>query len=128
MIIEKTKSGLPAVWESGGGYTNTGEAIIISDANSQPKKPIYVKTSGHLANKQHALFALQKNDIVVELFRHRDDYKIKIYQFDGEKLQEIARYESGEWEGDWQKYEKVIIAAVEKSKCYHCREPHYYRS
>ena len=27
--IERTKKGYPAMWESGGGYTNTGEATII---------------------------------------------------------------------------------------------------
>src|SRR5690554_4804549 len=60
--IEKTRKGYPATWECGGGYTNTGEAIIIASQSGGPKKPIYIRRRGHLANDNHALFILELGD------------------------------------------------------------------
>jgi len=59
--IEKTKKGYPALWEQGGGYTNTGEAQIIASSTGGPKKPVYIRRAGSLANGQHALIILEKN-------------------------------------------------------------------
>lgn len=44
-----TKKGLPALWESGGGATNTGSATIIAGPNGEKLVPIYVRRSGHLS-------------------------------------------------------------------------------
>ena len=52
--IERTKKGYPAMWEAGGGFTNTGEATIIADKAGQPKKALYVRKRGPLANENHA--------------------------------------------------------------------------
>ena len=34
IAIEKTKKGYPACWESGGGYRNTGDAVIVAGKNA----------------------------------------------------------------------------------------------
>jgi hypothetical protein len=125
-VVEKTKSGF-CIWESGGGFRNTGIAVIIADRDGYPKKPLFVRRGGHLANREHALFILDEGDIVIKVERKREEYEIRIYRFSSEteKLKEIARYSQGEWEGEWKRYEKAIYAAVDKSNCYHCREPHF---
>lgn len=78
--IEKTKKGYPAFWESGGGYTNTGEATIIANKDGQPKEAIYVRRRGHLANAQHALIVLEVGDYIIEANHHREDFEIQIFK------------------------------------------------
>ena len=78
--IERTKKGFPALWECGGGYTNTGEATIIASSSGGPKKPVYVRRRGHLANGQHALLVLEKGDYIIECDHHRKDFNIDIFQ------------------------------------------------
>lgn len=80
MKIERTKKGFPALWECGGGYTNTGEATIIASSNGAPKKPVYVRRRGHLANGQHALFILEKGDYIIECNHHRRDFNIYVHK------------------------------------------------
>jgi len=76
---ETTQKGFPALWESGGGYTNTGEAQIICASDGAPKKPIYIRRRGQLANKEHALFAIKDGDVVITANHHRDDFEIVVY-------------------------------------------------
>ena len=35
--IDKTKKGYPAIWECGGGMTNTGYSQIIANSDGSPK-------------------------------------------------------------------------------------------
>jgi hypothetical protein len=60
--IEKTKKGYPALWERGGGYTNTGVATIIAGKGGQPKRAIYIRQRGPLANDDHALIPVEVGD------------------------------------------------------------------
>jgi len=78
--IEKTKKGLPAMWEKGGGWTNTGATTIIADNKGEPKKAIYVRSRGHLACSEHALIVLEKGDYIVKANHHRHDFEITIYK------------------------------------------------
>ena len=80
ILIERTKKGYPAFWESGGGYTNTGEATIIANKDGQPKEAIYIRSRGHLANANHALVILEVGDYIIEADHHREDFKIEIYK------------------------------------------------
>ena len=135
MIIERTKKGFPALWESGGGYTNTGEALIVADAQGKPKKPIYVRRRGHLANAAHALFVVEKGDIIVDCNHHREDFEGGVYKIvdfleeDGYEyavLERLHYHSKGEWDTEpLEKYQDAIDASAEKATCYHCREPHY---
>ena len=40
--IIRSKSGIPCLWEQGGGYTNTGYAVIITDKNGDKAKNQYM--------------------------------------------------------------------------------------
>jgi hypothetical protein len=78
--IEKTRRGYPAFWEQGGGYTNTGEAIVIASSSGDPKKPVYIRRAGQLANREHALFVIQPGDVIIRANHHREDFNIEILQ------------------------------------------------
>jgi hypothetical protein len=147
IYIHRTKKGLPALWESGGGYSNTGEAQLITGPKGEKEKPIYIRRRGSLACEDHALFVVKVGDLVIQSFHHRKDFEHKIYQIiaireDEADLKLLAEYSEGQWDaGDLgQKLEldlarlpeeplmdltKAIIAAEAKAKDYHCREPYY---
>ncbi len=78
ILIERTKKGYPAFWESGGGYTNTGEATIIANKDGQPKEAIYIKKRGHLANSEHALMPVEVGDYIIKADHHRKDFYISV--------------------------------------------------
>ena len=80
---EKTKKGYPALWEQGGGYTNTGEAQIVCDSQGRPKKPVYIRRAGQLANREHALFIIQPGDVIIRANHHREDFSIEVLQVKG---------------------------------------------
>jgi hypothetical protein len=136
--LVKTKRGLPALWECGGGMSNTGDARIICDSQGNRKKPLFIRTGGHLALDNHALFLVEEGDIVVDVYRHHSDYDITVKRIakinqDTEgrliaELEIIAHFSDGEWDNEdiAEKYKDAINSATEKSRCYHCREPHFY--
>lgn len=141
--IEITKKGYPAYWEAGGGSTNTGNATIIANKDGQPKKAIYVKTRGNLANSYHALIILEVGDFIIEADHHRKDFEIQILkvldfevkcvEFYGETTEEtyaimeqVYCFDKGEWDAELPAFlEAAVQAAMEKATCYHCREPHF---
>lgn len=145
--IERTKKGYPALWEQGGGYSNTGESTIITDAKGRPKIPVYIRQRGTLANSKHALFVVQPGDHVIMADHHRRDFNLLVYQItdiqeDEAILNPIAEFSQGEWNNkEFQTWENItkdvfrwedlppIFQAVQfaykKATCYHCREPHY---
>ena len=88
---EKTKKGYPALWEQGGGYTNTGEAQIVCDSQGRPKKPVYIRRAGQLANREHALFIIQPGDVIIRANHHRENFNFEILQV--ERFEEILYVE-----------------------------------
>lgn len=144
IFIERTKKGLPALWESGGGYSNTGEATIIAGKNGEAKQPIYIRRRGQLACCRHALVILEVGDYIIVAFHHREDFEIEIYRvldFDEVKeemyavmehincrynMEHINCFGMGEWDAELPaSLEAAVQAAMEKATCYHCREPHF---
>ena len=153
ILLERTRKGLPALWEQGGGYSNTGEAQIIANPDGSPKKPVYIRRRGELANREHALFVVEKGDIVILSNHHRRDFHHRIFRIamveeEEATLELVAEYSAGEWSGEeGVKIEKEIDALMEgqyidvqhdlspllnavlnaegKATCYHCREPHH---
>jgi hypothetical protein len=129
--IERTKKGLPALWEAGGGYSNTGDATIIAGVDGQPKKAIYVRSRGHLANGEHALIPIAVGDYIISADHHRGDFEIFVYRIteilkEEVSIEKIAEFSNGEWDAELPAYlEAAVQSAVEKATCYHCREPHY---
>ena len=134
--LVKTRKGYPALWEEGGGSTNTGGAQIICNVDGNPKTAVYVRRGGHLSCGNHALFIVRESDVFVLAGHHRGDFSIevlqikKIFSNEGEYFAEVetlAEYENGEWDNEnvAKKYKSAIDAAVEKAQCYHCREMHF---
>lgn len=142
--IVQTKKGFPAVWEAGGGYSNTGDATIVASSTGQPKKAIYVRGKGHLANAEHALIPVVVGDHLIMASHHRKDFTIIVYcivDFEKEvdcysdgkefvKLYAIVEekyiFDNGEWDNEVPEFlNEAIEVAKEKATCYHCREAHY---
>jgi len=131
--IERTKSGLPAIWEEGGGSTNTGESTIVAGGDGLPKRAIYIKRAGHLSNGRHALIPLTVGDHIIDISHHRLDFRIQVYQvlvldFEPEFAQTelVNEFKNGEWDKPVPDHLNAAIeAAMAKASCYHCREPFY---
>ncbi len=137
--IVRTRKGYPALWEQGGGFTNTGEATVIANSDGSPKKPLYVRTGGHLACENHALLPIKEGDLVIKASRHRNEYSILTYRIvkiekEQAELEAIASHHIW-YDEKKKKYfnedgEKALLldaewAAVDKSTDYHCREPYW---
>ena len=118
-----SKSGLACLWENGGGMTNTGNAEIITDANGNPKRAIYVRKHGDLACKDHALIPVRVGDCVLTANRHWNQYAFtvqRIVSIDGDTASLAAT--------DDPICLAAYNAAVDKMNDYHCRRPHYIRN
>jgi len=138
MKVERTKKGFPALWEEGGGATNTGDAQLVAGRFFEPLTPIYIRRSGSLSNARHALFVVDIGYHVVNASHHRRDFVITVSQiasFDGDEatLKPIAVFSNGEWDtagelllSSSEELRKLVEVAKEKATCYHCREPHYF--
>lgn len=151
--IERSRSGIPCIWEQGGGYTNTGDATIVAGKDGLPKKPIYIRQRGELANAEHALIPVEVGDYIIKADHHRKDFYISVMKIvDIEEmyatLESFASFGMGEWDNkdiekvlsaweaddlesikdiDDETYNlcRAILSAETKATCYHCREPHY---
>ena len=135
--LELTQKGYPAYWERGGGRSNTGDAYIVADREGRPKKAIYIRRRGHLANENHALIPLSLGDHIIIADHHREDFTIIVYQVidfkTGDNDKEVFAlcvkkrfFDKGEWDEELPAHLEVAVnAAMEKATCYHCREPHY---
>lgn len=133
MKITKSKSGLPCLWESGGGMSNTGTAILVAAPDGSPKRPIYIRRSGSLACDDHALIPIRGGDLVIMANHHRGDFNITINKIiginleeDEAELEEINQFSMGEWDDELpEKLKAAIEAAKDKATDYHCRIPYW---
>lgn len=131
IAVEFTKRGHPALWECGGGMTHRGSAQIICRCNGEPKTFTYAPHGGHLACGQHALFIVEKNDIVIKVFTHNGGleeghiYQILDFQENKAVLREINNFSKGEWDQDLGMFEHAVKAAHSKACDYHCRNIYY---
>ncbi len=119
--VEYSRTGLPCMWESGGGATKTGGAKIICSANGLPKKAIYIPRGGHLSNGGHALIPVAVGDVIIFHFYDRKGGEteiLKIKKIVGEK----AYTEAIEMQNC---YKNAVEAAVKKAHIYHCRDAVY---
>lgn len=131
MYIERTKTNQPALWECGGGATNTGNAVIICNADGSKKRPTYVPNGGHLSKGNHALFVVKVGDVVIQADhdRYGESCQInRIVAINGNEaiLESITAFERGEWSVDPAvHFHNAIDAAFEKMHDYHCRSAYY---
>lgn len=128
-----SKSGLPCLWESGGGFTNIGNSFIITNHEGKKKQPIYIRRSGELACGDHALIPIQKGDYGISVYRGRSEYDVYIYEFNNINIENktvdcnvINKFSEGEWDSDPDlKFKEAVESAKAKSRDYHCRSPYY---
>lgn len=134
MEVELSKKGYPVLWERGGSYSNTGDATCIANKNGEPKKPLFVRTGGHLACSEHALFILDEGDVWCRVSRHRNDINIYLWRVvkveqgnHNISIERIGTYHQGEWDIENPEfcYQALIDATVKKSYDYHCRTPYF---
>lgn len=133
--IALTKNGMPALWECGGAMANSANCVIIGDKNANRKKPVFIRTGGHLSNDNHALFILNKDDIIVVGTRAHGDYTFMILKYisfekikgDGiGEFEVLNHYSEGQWDNELEsKYSNILDAAKTKMSKYHCRETVY---
>ena len=133
--LERTKKGLPALWEGGGGYSNTGDATLIAGPNGEKKTPLYIRRRGPLACAQHALVPVGVGDFIITANHHRRDFEIELYKVvdfvkEEEKIhaavEQINCFSQNEWDTELPAFlEAAVQAATQKATCYHCREPHF---
>ena len=129
--IERTKKGLPALWEKGGGWTNTGRSQVICNRHGMSKIPVYIRRQGQLACREHALFVVEVGDMVIKAAHHRRDFSVQVYRI--EKILDkeahltlVCSFNQGEWDIDLpQDFETAVEAAKRKAICYHCRSPYF---
>ncbi|MHA1325543.1 MAG: hypothetical protein ACTSRL_22340 [Candidatus Helarchaeota archaeon] len=128
------------LWESGGGYSNTGSAQIICGLKGEPLKPSYIRTRGHRACAEHAKFSIWPGNKFIKVYasQWRGDYKVVISEIsfseDDFVITEVVLWEADELhKGDIEeilpvkldRYMAAVKAAMSKAFCYHCRTPHY---
>ena len=129
--VALTKSGRPAIWESGGGRSNTGDAFIVAGPDGQPLRPYYVSKRGHLSNGYHALVPAVVGGYIIDANHHRGDFIITIHRIDRIEgkhafITKINEYSQGEWEKELdERLAAAVEAARRKAMTYHCRTAFY---
>lgn len=129
--IERSKKGLPCLWESGGGMSNTGKAIVIAGKFGEALKPIYIRKSGSLSCGHHALIPIYKGCLVIKTSHHRGDFETSVYRIssiskDSAELTLLNEFSNGEWDKEPDsKYMRAIEACEDKAHTYHCRYPKF---
>jgi hypothetical protein len=129
MKVQRSKSGLPTLTENGGGMSNTGYATLVCGENGQKLKPLFVPRG--YSNKDHAIFVVHPGKThLVHASTSKSGETVTVEKItDINDDDEIITVVIGEYEnGDGtiqQSFNPVVSAALQKTRCYHCREPHY---
>jgi len=131
MKLNFSKTGIPCLWEGGGGLSNTRSVTLIADPSGDPKRPIYVRTRGSLACEDHALIPVAVGDIVVHAEHSRGDFDIMILEITSIGVEEaetlrIGRFSQNEWDVPLpERLSEVVSASQRKARDYHCRTPYF---
>lgn len=128
--LSRTQGEKPAVWERGGGYSNTGTAQVVCGSRGERLPATYIRTKGSLACSEHALVRVKEDDYVLHATHHREDFTIRVVRIvglEGDGLfEDVATFNEGEWHPVIPDVVEEAVRAVKaKATCYHCREPHY---
>jgi hypothetical protein len=115
--LEKTKHGIPALWERGGGYSNTGNALIIADANGNAKPANYIKKRGELACNEHALIPVTTGDYIISADHHRGDFDIRVYRIAAitcmdscytAEMELVNHFSEDEWDAEPAEFHRLL--------------------
>ncbi|TWH45920.1 hypothetical protein [Sporomusa sp. KB1] len=84
LTVTRTKTGLPAVAETGAAGKTKGFARILCRDNGGKKTATYLPQPEEIEDIGHVVFVLQKNDYCIAVERSRTTaYKITVTQFSG---------------------------------------------
>ena len=141
MLIETTKRGFPAVWESGGGMTSGGSATVIAKPDGSAPRAVFVPRRGHLACVRHALICVHKGFYLVHASVSRgtrSSARIEritataVTDNDGESwsataaMETVNTFSRGEWDRPLdEKFSAAVEVAFRKASIYHCRSAMY---
>ena len=108
VLIERTKKGLScSLGKVVVAIEILEKPLIIGNIDGQPKKAVYVRRRGQLANGNHVLVILEVGDYIVEADHHREDFEISVLKVLGfeEKeeetyavVEQVNHFSSGEWD------------------------------
>ena len=121
--LSMSKRGLPCAFERGGAMTSTGEVQLVADSQGNPKPAMLVRTHGELACDDHVLFKINVGDIIVHMDRHCDDVRFWLGQFVSMNKAGQAIIRRIPYSDD---FKRLLDAASEKVRHYHCRCGYYY--
>lgn len=116
--IVRTSKGYPAIWEEGGGMTQTGYAYIICGEHGEKLTPVYTRNSGQLSCGQHALFILREGVHLIVVSRSHEEYQQHVFRYTNEEFQAVEKLEES--------FNEAIETARAKTRYYHCRVPVYF--
>lgn len=120
--------------ELGGSMTNTGAAIITCNQSGKPMNGFKVLKSGDGKFSTGTLFATG-NYISANVTRYGDVIHVDVtkstVKFPKNDVQTIWEYNGHiddlSFPEAIEKYQTAVMAAVNKSMCYHCRCLHFYK-
>ena len=132
VTVSRSRTGLPTLAERGGGMTTTGDAVIVAGPVGAPVAPLIVPRRGRFGG-DHALFVARPGMHIVHVWRDRAGARGSIRQIirigTAEHADDLETTVVGEWEqGDGNVPEFLMgaaEAAVAKTHCWHCRDPHW---
>ncbi|MFA5967220.1 MAG: hypothetical protein WC805_01735 [Patescibacteria group bacterium] len=126
--------------ESGGGHTNTGEVWLVAGSTGEALVPGWATNRGY-ACAGHALFHWYPHygDVIIcHLRRWRDEWEGSVQLWGWTKNfpilvgeLKLSHAQPSGWLGDVifaESYAGIVASALEKSRCYHCREAHFVAS
>lgn len=130
--ITKSGSGLPCLWESGGGLSSRGSATLITKRDGSKPQSVFIPRSGHLACGEHALIPVHPGYGVINIHvghGHLEGGTIGVIREitdESATVEVVASFRLGEWDSPVPDAVKPALeAAVAKASCHHCRSVHW---
>lgn len=127
--LNKSKSGIPYLWECGGKIKDRIRSTIISDKDMKKKVPLYSTASETRDCYKYAKIPVEMGDLIVKVFCDTD-FRLSIILYRVNYITEelnsyndsissvavcdiIDAYNNGAWENDnYLDYTKIINAAL----------------
>lgn len=130
--LTKSGSGLPCLWESGGGFSSVGSATLITKRDGSKPQAIFIPRSGHLACVEHALIPVHPGYGVVNVRVSHGNLEggtigvVKDIMDNFATVEVVASFRLGEWDSSVPTSVKPALeAAVAKASCRHCRSVYW---
>ena len=130
--IIKSGSGLPCLWEYGGGLSSRGIATLITKRDGAKPQSIFIPRSGPLACGEHALIPIHPGYGFINVRVSHGQIEggtigvIREITDESATMEVVASFRLGEWDSPVPDAMKAALAAAEaKASCYHCRSVYW---